>query len=95
MHAALQAPQHNKKSGNIYACVCVFIPGSVDVLVGLPALPAWRLEITREKIYNCLVAWTSVSRVLGRNRRVDVEVEGMRRGVLKCTVVSWSNLAWQ
>lgn len=43
----------------MHVCVCVFIPGSVDVLVGLPALPAWRLEITREKIYNCLVAWTS------------------------------------
>lgn len=46
-------------------------------------------------MYNCLVAWTSVSRVLGRNRRVDVEVEGMKRGVLKCTVVSWPNLDWQ
>lgn len=43
------------KSGNM----------SVDMLLGLPALPAWRLEITREKIYNCLVAWISVSRVLG------------------------------
>lgn len=24
-----------------------------------------------------------------------MEVEGMKRGVLKCTVVSWPNLDWQ